>query len=292
MAADRWTPESWREKPIQQVPTYPDAAALTAVEAQLAGFPPLVFAGEARKLKRALGKVAAGRGVPAAGRRLRRELRRALRRQHPRLLPPVPADGRRADLRGRLARGEGRPRRRAVRQAALRADRDDRRRRAAELPRRHHQRHRVHARGAHARSAAPARGLPAVGRDAEPAARLRDRRLRQPRERASLDARLREGQPAVATAIRNSPTASPRRSTSCAPSGSTRRRIRKCARPISTPRTRRCCSATSRRMTRVDSTIRRLVRARRATCSGSATARASSITRTSNIAAASRTRSA
>ena len=48
-----------------------------------------------------------------------------------------------------------------------------------------------------ARSAPPARGLPPVGRDAEPAARLRDRRLRQPRERASLDARLRQGQPAV-----------------------------------------------------------------------------------------------
>ena len=45
---------------MQQVPAYPDQAALQAVEAQLAGFPPLVFAGEARKLKRALGKVANG----------------------------------------------------------------------------------------------------------------------------------------------------------------------------------------------------------------------------------------
>jgi 3-deoxy-7-phosphoheptulonate synthase len=42
------------------VPTYPDAAALKGIERQLAGFPPLVFAGEARKLKRALAKVAAG----------------------------------------------------------------------------------------------------------------------------------------------------------------------------------------------------------------------------------------
>src|SRR5918993_3705379 len=58
--SERWTPNSWRAKPIQQVPTYPDAAALTGVERQLAGFPPLVFAGEARKLKRALAKVAAG----------------------------------------------------------------------------------------------------------------------------------------------------------------------------------------------------------------------------------------
>src|SRR4029079_13320497 len=58
--SERWTPDSWRGKPIQQVPTYPDAVALQGVERQLAGFPPLVFAGEARKLKRALAKVAAG----------------------------------------------------------------------------------------------------------------------------------------------------------------------------------------------------------------------------------------
>jgi 3-deoxy-7-phosphoheptulonate synthase len=58
--SERWTPDSWRQKPIQQVPAYPDIQALDSVEKQLAGFPPLVFAGEARKLKRALGKVAAG----------------------------------------------------------------------------------------------------------------------------------------------------------------------------------------------------------------------------------------
>jgi len=46
--------------PIQQVPVYPDAEALEGVERQLAGFPPLVFAGEARRLKRDLAKVAAG----------------------------------------------------------------------------------------------------------------------------------------------------------------------------------------------------------------------------------------
>ena len=57
---NNWSPASWRSKPVEQAPSYPDAAALAAVEAQLAGFPPLVFAGEARKLKRALGKVAAG----------------------------------------------------------------------------------------------------------------------------------------------------------------------------------------------------------------------------------------
>jgi 3-deoxy-7-phosphoheptulonate synthase len=55
-----WTPGSWRGMPIEQVPVFPDMQALTAVERQLAGFPPLVFAGEARKLKAALAKVAAG----------------------------------------------------------------------------------------------------------------------------------------------------------------------------------------------------------------------------------------
>jgi len=58
--SERWTPESWRAKPIQQVPDYPDAGALAAVERQLASFPPLVFAGEARRLKRELAKVAKG----------------------------------------------------------------------------------------------------------------------------------------------------------------------------------------------------------------------------------------
>ena len=46
--------------PIQQVPSYPDKDALAATEKQLSTFPPLVFAGEARKLKRALASVANG----------------------------------------------------------------------------------------------------------------------------------------------------------------------------------------------------------------------------------------
>ncbi len=58
--AQKWSPDSWRAKPIVQVPDYPDASALAEVEAQLASFPPLVFAGEARNLKRALAQVAAG----------------------------------------------------------------------------------------------------------------------------------------------------------------------------------------------------------------------------------------
>src|SRR6202000_636838 len=58
--AERWTPDSWRKKPILQVPEYPDRAALAETEKQLATFPPLVFAGEARNLKKALARVAKG----------------------------------------------------------------------------------------------------------------------------------------------------------------------------------------------------------------------------------------
>src|SRR5262252_760428 len=64
---ERWTRDSWRRKPIQQVPNYPDPAALAAVEGQLATFPPLVFAGEARNLTRALGQVAMGEGFLLQG---------------------------------------------------------------------------------------------------------------------------------------------------------------------------------------------------------------------------------
>ncbi len=58
--SERWTPDSWRKKPIVQVPDYPDQQALADVERQLASYPPLVFAGEARNLTKALGRVAAG----------------------------------------------------------------------------------------------------------------------------------------------------------------------------------------------------------------------------------------
>src|SRR6516162_7535581 len=58
--AERWTPDSWRNKPIIQVPEYPDQAALAEVEKQLATFPPLVFAGEVRTLTKHLDRVAAG----------------------------------------------------------------------------------------------------------------------------------------------------------------------------------------------------------------------------------------
>jgi 3-deoxy-7-phosphoheptulonate synthase len=60
MSKPTWTPDSWRTRPVKQMPEYPNAKALAEVEAQLATFPPLVFAGEARNLKKALARVAAG----------------------------------------------------------------------------------------------------------------------------------------------------------------------------------------------------------------------------------------
>src|ERR1043166_2148328 len=55
-----WTPETWKTRPVTQMPEYPDAAALDRAVAKLRNYPPLVFAGEARRLKSQLAKVAAG----------------------------------------------------------------------------------------------------------------------------------------------------------------------------------------------------------------------------------------
>ncbi|ARN82341.1 class II 3-deoxy-7-phosphoheptulonate synthase [Methylocystis bryophila] len=64
---ERWSPSGWRQKPIEQTPIFPDAAALAAVERQIASFPPLVFAGEARNLTRSLAEVAAGKAFLLQG---------------------------------------------------------------------------------------------------------------------------------------------------------------------------------------------------------------------------------
>ena len=55
-----WTPDSWRGKPAAQQPKYPDTDALRAVEKELEASPPLVFAGEARRLRQQLRSVARG----------------------------------------------------------------------------------------------------------------------------------------------------------------------------------------------------------------------------------------
>ncbi len=57
----KWTPSSWRSKPAKHIPEdYPDLDHLAEVENTLKGYPPLVFAGEARRLKKRLGEVAMG----------------------------------------------------------------------------------------------------------------------------------------------------------------------------------------------------------------------------------------
>src|ERR1700739_2242017 len=58
--AERWTPDTWRRKPALQLAEDPNSAGLAEVEKQLASFPPLVFAGEARTLTKYLDRVAAG----------------------------------------------------------------------------------------------------------------------------------------------------------------------------------------------------------------------------------------
>jgi len=67
MAQADWSPQSWRTKPIKQVPAYPDMAQLEETERTLAGFPPLVFAGEADRLKKRLAEVAQGKAFLLQG---------------------------------------------------------------------------------------------------------------------------------------------------------------------------------------------------------------------------------
>ena len=63
-----WNPASWRDKPARHMPAdYPDPAALHAVEDELAGYPPLVFAGEVRTLRHELAAVAEGRAFLLQG---------------------------------------------------------------------------------------------------------------------------------------------------------------------------------------------------------------------------------
>ena len=67
MMTGKWTPDSWRGKPIKQQPQWPDEGALAEVEAKLKNFPPLVFAGEARRLREHLAKVVDGRAFLLQG---------------------------------------------------------------------------------------------------------------------------------------------------------------------------------------------------------------------------------
>ena len=54
---NNWNPSSWRDFPIKQQPTYNDLEKLTKVESELLSYPPLIFAGEAKKKKKQLADV-------------------------------------------------------------------------------------------------------------------------------------------------------------------------------------------------------------------------------------------
>jgi 3-deoxy-7-phosphoheptulonate synthase len=64
---ENWTPASWRQRPAKQMPSYPDEAALAAIEGRLATYPPLVFAGEARRLKQGLALASEGQAFVLQG---------------------------------------------------------------------------------------------------------------------------------------------------------------------------------------------------------------------------------
>ncbi|MDO5693606.1 MAG: 3-deoxy-7-phosphoheptulonate synthase class II [Pseudomonadota bacterium] len=66
-AASPWQPDTWRQRPARQMPTYPDPAPLDAACAQLRQFPPLIFAGEVQALRAQLAEVAAGRAFLLQG---------------------------------------------------------------------------------------------------------------------------------------------------------------------------------------------------------------------------------
>lgn len=67
MKHQMWSPQSWRKCKAAQLPNYPDAKKLAEVEAKLAGYPPLVFAGEARNLKNRLAAVSEGKAFLLQG---------------------------------------------------------------------------------------------------------------------------------------------------------------------------------------------------------------------------------
>ena len=247
MANQRWTPESWRARPIAQAPAYRDRAALAEAERQLAGYPPLVFAGEARKLKQALGKAAGGDAFLLQGGDcaesfgehsadnirdfFRVFLQMAVVMTFAAASPIVKV--------GRVAGQFAKPRSsdfETIDGVTLPAYRGDI---VNDIE--------FTAASARARSAPSTGSLSPVGGDLEPAAG-RSPPAATPTSRTRIDGC--SGSSTTApnrNAIRRLPTASPRRWASCARSASTPKRIRNCGRRISTPRTRRCCSVTNRR---------------------------------------------
>ncbi len=57
---ETWTPPSWKAYPAAQQPDWPDSGELERVVGELSARPPLIFAGEARRLTEDLGRVCRG----------------------------------------------------------------------------------------------------------------------------------------------------------------------------------------------------------------------------------------
>jgi 3-deoxy-7-phosphoheptulonate synthase len=65
--SSNWSLDSWKSKPVLQIPTYRNQEELDSVLRTLEGYPPLVFAGEARKLEERLAEAAMGRAFLLQG---------------------------------------------------------------------------------------------------------------------------------------------------------------------------------------------------------------------------------
>ena len=182
-----------------------------------------------------------GRGVSAAGRRLRGIIRRVPRQRAARHAEGAAADGGGAELRRRRAGGEGRAHGGSVRQAAVAADGNDRWRHAAVVSRRHRQRHRVRCRGARAGSRADAARLQSVGDHAQSAACLHTGRVRRSGARAAMEPGVHRGV-AAGRALRRDLRAHPGVAGIHGGVRADYRPMRRSfARPSSTPATMRCC---------------------------------------------------
>ena len=63
----KWNLNSWRKLPAKHLPNYQDQKELELVLGKIKKYPPLVFAGETRSLKKALANVVSGKAFLLQG---------------------------------------------------------------------------------------------------------------------------------------------------------------------------------------------------------------------------------
>ena len=242
-----WSPSSWRALPAAQQPEWPDSEHAREMRERLLGMPPLVFAGEARNLQAALAEVAAGRGfLLQAGdcaesfgdfsavsirEKLKIMLQMAAVLTYGAMLPVVKV--------GRIAGQFVKPRSSPVEVV----DGVE----LPELPRPHGARRRAHAGRAHARPRADGAGLPPVGGDAQPAARVHQGRVRRPDQGAPVEPGVRRQLAGGAPLRGHRRRRSSGRWRSWPPAGSTSPASGGCTRWTCGRATRASCSTTRRR---------------------------------------------